>query len=130
MYILLIIIDNLFKALNRDCSFHPNPLTNMATIGNSCVWLVNYSKHLWKVLYKISSFHADWTKKWSPWASLDSDWLIFKKSSSLKLGGTMNCYFVGMMYGRSCTKFSYFVCLVVFNATFNNISVISCRAYN
>ena len=25
----------------------------------------------------------------------------------LKLGGTMNCYFVGMMYGIPCTKFPY-----------------------
>jgi hypothetical protein len=46
---------------------------------------------------------------WLPWAILVSDWLKFKKSSPLKLGGTMNCYFVGMMYGKSCTKFPYFV---------------------
>ena len=65
-----------------------------------------YRKHLWKVLYMISSFHADWTKTWSPRAILVSDWLKFiKKSSPLKLGGTMNCYFVEMMYGRSLHNF-------------------------
>ena len=35
-------------------------------------------------------------KTWSPWAILVSDWLKFKKSS-LKLGDTMTCYFIGMM---------------------------------
>jgi hypothetical protein len=24
------------------CSFHSDPLTNMATIGNSCFWLVDF----------------------------------------------------------------------------------------
>ena len=24
----------------------------------------------------------------------------------------MNCYFIGMMYGRSCAKFSYFVPII------------------
>ena len=46
-------------------------------------------------------------KTWSPWAILVSDWLKFKKSS-LKLGGTMNCYFVGMMYWRSPFKIAIF----------------------
>ena len=59
-------------------------------------------KHLWKVLYKISSFHCDPTKTWMPWAIFVSDW---QGGKSLNLGGTMNCYFVGMMFGRSCTKF-------------------------
>jgi hypothetical protein len=36
-----------------------------------------YRKHQWKVL-KISSFHLDWTKTWSPRAILVSDWLKFK----------------------------------------------------
>jgi hypothetical protein len=36
-------------------------------------------------------------KTWTPWAILVSDWLKFIKSSPLKLEGTMNCYFVGMI---------------------------------
>ena len=37
---------------------------------------------------------------------------IKKTNSSLELGRTMNCYLVGMMYGRSCLKFPYFVPIV------------------
>jgi hypothetical protein len=45
---------------------------------------------IWKVLYKISPFHPDWTKTLSPWAIPVSDWLKLKKKSPLKLGGRMN----------------------------------------
>ena len=67
-------------------------------------------KHLWKVLYNISSFHTDWTKTMITMGN-SCFWLaeILKKNSLLKLGGTMNFYFVWMMYWRSCTKFLYFV---------------------
>jgi hypothetical protein len=30
------------KILYKDCSVCPNPLTNMAAIGNSCFWLVDF----------------------------------------------------------------------------------------
>jgi hypothetical protein len=56
----------------------------------------------------VSLILPDWTKAWSLWAILVSGWLKLKKNSPLKLEGIMNCYFVGMMYGRSCLKLPYF----------------------
>ena len=66
----------LYKVLYKVSSFRPDPSTNMAATGNSCFWLADmekifssetalpnelifYREHLYKVLYKVSSFHPD-----------------------------------------------------------------------
>jgi hypothetical protein len=37
-----LVMKHLWKVLYKDYSFRSNPLTNMAAIGNSCVWLVDF----------------------------------------------------------------------------------------
>ena len=86
--------NHLWKVLYKYCSFCSDPLTNMATTGNSCFWLADFLKssplklltqmnrNLVGSIYgrssiKIAHFVPIGLQTWLPQAILVSDWLIF-----------------------------------------------------
>jgi hypothetical protein len=92
-----------WKILYKECSFCPDPLTNMAATGNSCFWLVYLKKssplkpcgqmnrNLVGSIYgrssiKIANFILICKQTWPPQAILVSDWLISEKSVLLLKG--------------------------------------------
>ena len=117
-----------WKVLYNDYSFGPHPLTNMDVTGNSCFWMVDFSKissetawlnepkvgrkHVWKVLYSDWSFCFDPltktivgfynvpdTETWQFLFLIDR----FKKNLFLwSLSSQMNWNLVGSTYGRFC----------------------------
>ena len=58
---------------------------------------------------KIANLDPNHLQTWPPQAILVSDWLISKKSSSLKLLGQMNQNLVGSILGRLSIKIAHLV---------------------
>ena len=87
---------NSFSLLDKNSSFHPDPLTNMITTGNSCFWMANFLKSSPKSLgqmnrnlvgsiygrsyIKIAHFIPIRLQTWPPQEILLSDWFISKKN--------------------------------------------------
>ena len=58
---------------------------------------------------KFSHFVLIGQQTWPPLAILNSDWLTFQKSFSLKTVGQMELNYAGSIYGRSFTNFPHLV---------------------
>jgi hypothetical protein len=109
----------------KNCSFRPDPFTNMAATGHSCFLLADFLKSsllkplsqmnrnlagsiYWRSSIKCAHFVPIRLQTWPPQAILVFDWLISKKSYPLKPRSQINWNMVGSTYGTYSIKNTHF----------------------
>ena len=96
-------MSNLYRGPSIDASYQIRFIWSSGFRGEDF-----FRNHIWQALYKDCSFSPDPLADMAAQTILVADWLIPKKSSTLKPLGQMNRNVVGSIYGRPSIKIAHF----------------------